>query len=355
MIFFIIGFIAGSALNFFVFFDMAGSVITPEWTVPISAGAAMPGAVIKSEGNPSYTAASDTYVKIFSGDGIVTGSKEVKDSLLESSGNGKFYVTYKQTGKSMELFGIKGERYWQMNSREYPYLSNSAKLILMLNGDHSAVRILDLNGKEGPGRLVSGRLCNVIAFSETDDHGAVGFIDGTFSFIGSNGQVIYSGRVPDGAAVKSIAVSSNGKFGAVHGGDHQSDSLHVINIADDKSRKTDIGTKHITTTALHVDDNGNAVLIDKKRIASWSSGGSLNFEIAVPEKRDGFASLSVKDGRVLAGYTDVKGSSRVYLINTKGEVLLSKDFSNESFMDVSLSGNRLFLRGSERLYCYSVY
>jgi hypothetical protein len=353
MKYFFIGLVAGFILNFLFFLPENGIQVNALWQGSVND-------ISNVEKSPFFreTSAEKFFVKkdnilsLFDGSGARVASVDIEDSLSAQSGNGMYFAKFEKVGKNIELFGISGGRYWNLKSLEYPYLSNNAKLILMLNGDQSRIRILDLNGQGIGAGSISGRLNTVISFSELNDYAAVGFLSGGHFVLNESGNIISEGKAPKSCIVKSAAVSSNGKFSVFHLGNTESDFLKIINIENKKESVYNLKHVYKTNAVLNITDEGRTCFIDTDRIIILKPNGKIYSELEIKPKREGYGSLSFWNGIYSAGYTDNSGMARFILFNEKGNILINKSFSSDSFLQAKISNGVIFLRGSDNLYCY---
>jgi len=355
MKFLIPGVLAGFILNLFILHPRGGVEIYPLWTVSIKniQGIEMP-AYPHGEYHDVFVNDRNT-VHIIKKTGMVKKIELPAENLYSFSGNGKFYVRYDKVGDHIEFFNIGGDRFWRIKSREYPYLSRDGRLIFLLNGDHSRVRFIDFNGNEIGVRQVYGRLCTVISFTDSGNRGALGFADGRYFIIDEKGQPAAEGKVPGKNVVKGIAVSGNGRYGAVHYGGADSDSVLIVDIEKKAESTIRLDGVHSVKTSLHITDEGDTTIFNSDSLLNYSSYGGLNFRIRVPEKRPGDSRISFNGRVYCATYTMADGFSRMIIFRNDGNILLSREFAGDSFLVGELTGTVVLLRGSDNLYCYSLF
>ena len=247
-----------------------------------------------------------------------------------------------------------GDRFWKIESREYPYISYNGKMVLLLTSDHSALRFVDFNGNPiGVGKL-SGRFATVISFAEHSDNAAVGFLDGAYYLFNGRGEILYQGMTPGGSPVKSAAVSPGGAFGAVHFGGEKQDAVIIIDVLRKKTALLPLGRVHLAKTALHAADDGTVAVLDYNRILIAGRRGKVTRTIPVPPAKTGMSSLTRADGLVLAAYTRREGDAQMAIFTSDGLPLYAQTFPLESYLKLSLRGPVILLRGSHNLYCYSL-
>ncbi len=353
MLYFFPGLIAGALAALLLFSPSPAVEIYPAWwggIRNIASIEASPGTGSKPE---FFVKAGEQDYFLLKGNGAVSVSGSVTDGLTAFSGNGRFFAKYQKVGNDVEFYNVKGERFWKIDSMEYPYLSRNGKIIILMNGDQSGIRTVDYNGNLGPIRI-SGRTCTAVAFSDIGDYGGVGFLDGSYYVMDARGALLHYGMTPKGTMVKGLAVSGNGSYCAVHYGDTRKDRLRVIEIGSGDHDEVELAHAHPVKTSMHVSGDGYCAIIDTDRILRVSSSGGVKLNIAIPPKRHGHSSISHVEGLYAVSYTTQNGVSRILLFRENGVMLFSKEYPAESFLDASLRGNLMFLRGSDNVFCYSL-
>lgn len=355
MRFFFPGFLIGAIASLFLLSPTAGTEIEPEWHGGIQAIPAIETSPWKSPPSARFfVKKKDTDYYLLGGNGAVVLSGSVADGLSAFSGDGQFYVRFQKVGSEIEFFNARGDRFWKIESLEYPYLSHNGKLIMLLNGDHSGIRLVDNNGNllgTGP---VSGRTCTALSFPDHGDFGAAGFLDGSYFAVNARGMMINRGTAPRGNIVKGIAVSGNGRYTLVHFGNNRKDVIRIIENASGDSDEVELKYQHQVKTSLLITDEGNSAVIDMDRILYISSSGRIRFSISIPPKREGHSSLSGRGGIFTASYTMRTGSSKLILFRDDSIILFSREFPAESFLDAVIRNGLIFVRGSDNLFCYRI-
>lgn len=350
MKFFISAFIAGIILSLlFPSYD-AGSAVYPEFTGSVASPESTAISPFASEEKSVFSFRTGRGIFRLTGSGKITFFPV--EGLFSCSGNGKYWISYEKAGSSVEFFG-EGQRFWKQKSREYPLLSGNGRLIFMMNGDQSAVRILDLNGNETGTGVIAGRICTSAVFSPEGDWGAAGFLDGSFTAVRPDGTAAVSGFVKNGGIVKGLALSPSGKFLAVHGGDSVSDSLEIIDTSDGSSALLRLKNVHNTRTAMYVTDEGTAAFLDKNMLVTVNRKGNAEHVLPLEEKRSGHASVLENGGRWFLGYTALSGVSEFLVMNKDGNTVFSRKYPGEAFLDLMKSRDMILVRGSDNIYCYS--
>jgi hypothetical protein len=299
-----------------------------------------------------FSVKTEKGIYLIGNNGSLHAKKELSDGLAAVSGNGRFFVKYLKVGDSAELYNIKGERFWKIRSLEYPYLSYSGKLILLLNGDHSRVRAVDENGRIILKDGIQGRFCTVISFAERSDIAAVGFLDGSYCLISRGNGVVYRGNLPRGAIVKGISPSNNGKYLTIRYGDTESDTIRLISIPENTIRNIKLKNVRYTKAPLHITDTGITTVLGKKSILNMERSGEMVFRILIPPARDSFARISFNGRYYSVTYSMESGGSKLIVFDKEGKIFFSREYAGEVYLDNEINSRFIFLKGSGHIYCY---
>ncbi len=357
MIYILCGFIIGLAINLLpVWVPSTSYAVFPEWhgninlirNIEVSPDPGLSGITL----NPVRT---QTGVSILSGSGseirnIITG-----EYMVSLSGSGGYVAKFEKVGKEVEFLNAAGERFWKVKSNEYPYLSYNGKLVILLNGDQSRIRLLNYNGNEAGAREIQGRLCTIISFSSHSDFAGVGFLDGSYYILDMSGKIISTNRVGDESVIKGIAISAGGDYAAVHYGNNRGDFVRLVDTRENEYYTVRLKSIHLSKTALDISDDGFFSVIDRDRILITDEEGNTETEIGIPPKEHGVSSIDCAGELCEASYTGTDGISRFLVFKRDGDILMSREFAGETFIESFLKGQAIFVRGSQGLYCYSYY
>jgi len=278
---------------------------------------------------------------------------EKKDFLISFSKNNKYFSTYKKVGKAIEFYSSTNQKFWRKKSLKYPYLSNNGRLILLLNGDQSEVAFADYNGNDIGDKRIRGRICTSISFSCENDFAGVGFFDGTYAFINSQGKIFFRGREKT-FTIKGTAISSNGLFATVHYGNTDLDYLKIIDFKNKKSSTYNLKENFTTKTSIQIRNNGSTLFLNKNKITCYSPDEKIIFSKKIPEKKDGQSNISYANGLYAVSYISIKSNTLLFILDKQGKLIFSKRFSSDSFIYAEFKENFLFVKGSDNLYCYTL-
>ncbi|MDY6935944.1 MAG: hypothetical protein SVZ03_17210 [Spirochaetota bacterium] len=290
---------------------------------------------------------------VLSGTGELITRHNNNGRLISVSGDGEYFVQYEKVGNRIEFLNTHCERFWKIASREYPYVSYNGKFILLMNGDHSRIRIVDYNGKEMGVRRITGRVCTIIAFSKYTDFACIGFLDGSYYLINSEGFIINEEVVPGNSIVKGMAVNSYGNLLVIHYGNNKGDFIRLVNIIKNEIYTISLQHVHLTKTGINISDEGGVTVIDYNRILLLGADGIILNTINIPNKRDGMSNIDCSNGICVTGYTGEDGVAQLLIFRSDGILLFSQVYAGESFVEACVDDSIIFLRGSQGLFCYS--
>lgn len=349
------GFFAGAVLSLLIFRGVSASELHTGFYLNL---ADLDNVQIVDSRSASdfYVVPKNNSIFLVSGDGSLAKRVDLPaDSLAEFSGNGRYYIKYGKVSSSIELFGYNGERYWMISSMEKPLLSKNGKLVLLLVGDHSKIRLFDTNGNPAGIREFSGRLCTSIEFSDENDFACAGFIDGTYFFLGEKGELLNKGSLPAGNIVKGMRISSNGRYGVVHYGTEQKDRIRIVNIAKNDFEDEDLASVHIMKTAIHITNSGYAAILDNDNFTLFDDDADDVFRVKIPAKRPGQASIVRTGDFYFLAYTKSTGESQLFVFDTDGRLFYSREFAGESYLAASVRDGGVIVRGSDSLFSYKIH
>jgi hypothetical protein len=350
MKFLLAAFIPGALLALFLFPALPGMEINPLWSQPLPELIEAP--VEKGDRAKHYRILfHDNHLLAVDFRGKVRRKVTVTDGRFEPSGNGRYYVRYEKTGTSLSFHDSSGERYWKMESREYPYLNSDGSLILLLNGDHSRLRIVDRNGNLTGMGEIHGRLATHISTPGARRGVAVGFLDGTYYRLKGTGELVCRGTVPGRKVIKTVYAAPGGKA-LVHYGGTERDGL-MLDPCGEERRTAELESVQHTRTALKMLESGLVLFMDRESVRGFDARLRPLFNHPL-ERSEGHASFDGNRGMVTATWRNSRGEGEMLLMDEGGDLFFRHAFAGESFIDGSMSGPFIFLRGSDRLYCYSL-
>ncbi|MCX7677678.1 MAG: hypothetical protein N2316_00515 [Spirochaetes bacterium] len=353
MRFFGIGLFIGIALAISPFASLqSGFIFIPEWCGNIES-------FERIEPSPSVELSevlpplkTNSAIHLLRASGTLLESFTVGDKLAAPSYSGEYVALYEQVGKHIEFFNIKGERFWKLSSLEYPILTANAKLILLINGDQSAIRLIDFNGNPAGCKYIAGRFCTSVFVHRKTDVSAAGFFDGSFYLFNDKGEITYYGVVAH-AMIKSLAASSRGSYLAVHYGWNNRDAIRIVDATTKTHRDINLKASHHTRIPLHIDENGDCALIEQNRFIIFNRNLTPKFSIELPSGKDGHATIDYANGIYLIAYTLAKGGSFFAIIRERGEIIFNKIFETEDYLDCFIGNKFILVKGRKNLYCYS--
>jgi hypothetical protein len=331
--------------------------VDPVMTSPDPEAAQNPPVITGFEGRiVSYSQNGSVLSMVIPGDSpsASADASKKKDSPLNYSlsAAGGFYATYRKTGSEIEYLSLAGDRFWKIRSQQYPYLSTNGKLVLLLVADLSRIDILNNNGLTAGAGALTGRMCTVISFAKGCDAAAAGFLDGRFYVLSDRGDLIYSGSVPSGSMVKSIALSDKALRCAVHYGDGKKDGILTVNLEKKKTWAFTLPNILQTKTAVHITDDGTASIIDSTRILFFTIKGKVIADIPIDRQKPGHSVIARNGNLYLMSYRLESGGSALLASDGEGNTLMKKSFPAESALDCGFTGTTAWARGINTVYAW---
>jgi len=348
------GILAGFAAGILFFRSASGMEIVPVFYSGLDSLDTLQWADSRRSSRQGFVVSMDGKTYVIDEGCRIVNKIDTADSLTEFSGNGSFYIRYGKVGSEIELLGLGGERYLKMKSMEKPFLSHNGELILLLNGDHSAIRIFDKSGNRTGAGIISGRLCTAIEFSAGNDFAACGFADGTYYFLDQKGNIINRGAVRPGDVIKGITVSRGGNYGFIHSGNADADMLRIVDIADNDYDETELQRVHYVKTAMYISDDGEGAFLDHDAVLLTDDDCDIDYRLAVPAKRPGYSTLSYGAGVYSLCYTKSSGESQILFFGRNGGIMYAREFPGLSFLGAEVKDKLIFVRGSDSIFGYNI-
>lgn len=285
--------------------------------------------------------------------GAVIFSKIFDQGVLHaSSGNGDYYTTFEKLGDSISFFGKDGNIYWKHETPQYPYLSYSAQNVLLLIADLSGLFVLDFDSNPSGAKFIEGKFCSSIVFSSKSDYAGAGFLDGKFYILDEAGKLFFSGKVPTGNSVKSMALSPNGKFAAIHYGNTSEDGLLCIDLLNRKTISSKLKNCHSSKTGISITDDGVFAILDFDNLIVANTNDKELISINITPAIAGHSKIKNLENSFAITYPTENGAT-LLVFSRQGEVFFKKNFANERYMDLETNENSILVRGINNLYSWS--
>ena len=353
MQYFILGILAGLILAASPLLSHTPCIsIIPDWSANLKTPEATMPSPVSEKADPVAFPIDSQIIWLTSQGQYLSRTLLAPDTLTALGGNGANYATYRKLGSEIEYFNRAGDRFWKISSIEYPYLSYSGKLVLLLVADLSKILFIDNNGLSIGAGKVSGRTCTSIAFADSSDFAAIGFLEGSFYLVSPKGEIAFTGHAPAGMMIKTIAVSSLGESLAVHYGNADHDGIMTVDVDKNKTRPFALPLSHTTKTALHVSDNGTTAIINQNRMLITNKRGNVIADIPIQTQKPGHAAIHFDGSRYLFTYRHETGGSSLTVCSSNGVVIMNQDFPDESFLDCGFRANRIIARGITSAYSW---
>ncbi len=349
----LLGILVGAALSFIpICNNIQQSVVRPEWTLNVDNIQN-----INNSKNPDLNnnvlipVKEDKRLTVLKADGSVAGVVNYfNEDLYSVSHSGLYIASYNKTGMEINYSDYKGNKFWKMETMQYPYVSSNGNYLLFSVSDLSRISIVDKNSTLLS--EISGRFSTDVFTSQTGDSSAVGFLDSSFHVINSKGVVVYSSNTDKGTIVKSIAVSPSAAFVLVHFGTTTMDYFSVTDINNDKKYIYQLDKSYKHKIGLNVDDSGSAMLVTEKNLVLYEFRDKPE---VMPIKKNigGYSSVKFNQNWWIVSYPAEDGGNVIVLQDKN--IFLSKVFPDCKFVETFIDDQVFVMRAMSDLYCWSYY
>lgn len=282
-----------------------------------------------------------------------TQGKFIKDIPLQEneyialSGDNNYYAKFSKLGSTIAFFGINDQPYWQIEAIQYPYISYTGSTCLLLVADLNSVHIMDKNGIPTGAKTVSGKMCSDIRFS-TNDFSIIGFLSSHYYILDEKGNLVLEGNAPEGTVVKTVAISKQAKFCAVHYGDTEKDTVRVIDLASKESYEAALESVYKTKNGMAVTDDGSLYVADSLHFKLFNPKGKETLSYEIEPQSYGLAKVSLAEKLVVFSYRTESKKSALYIFTTDGTLLAKKMFEDSS-LDNTIAGSVILAKGTKSL------
>ncbi len=357
MRYFITGLLLGIALGFAPWLMPDHSFkLYPQWQGGISGASSIEHSPYAPDSNVLIGPVEiENGYYMFKENGKPAASPGTDDHLVSPSGDGKYYVQYGKLSTEISYCNYRGEPFWAMSTGKYPHLSYGGKLILLVTADNSSISLVDYNGNSTGAGTISGRFCTTIGFSRPGNAASLGFMEGSYYFLNNTGEIVHKGSTPENSLVKTTGISGNARYGAVHAGlpGKGGDTLFLHDIADEDSYMVSLKAESLARASMTINNNGTGAFLGMSHVYLVNIKRETHDAIEIPERREGHSSIQYSDSLYMISYTEKNGTSRFYIFHENGNVIFTRTYPDEPFLDVMVRGQSILLRGSDTLYCYS--
>ncbi|HRX14831.1 MAG TPA: hypothetical protein P5123_00805 [Spirochaetota bacterium] len=358
MKFLFLGIVLGGLLAFIPYSEIDnGARVTPEWFGSVEKIRSIDPSnnINKTKGYFLYPSLDHAYLlnadgsfhKEYSGD---------ENSRFAFSGDKEYYIQFEKVGSHISFLNRTGAKFWITETPQYPYLSHSAKLVLLLVSDLHTIFLNDKNGKPVGIQKIEGRMCTNISFSK-NDYAIAGFMSSEYYIVDSSGNLVLHGKTPEGTIVKSCVLSDNSSYAAIHYGTVNEDGCMIINISNIPDGDFELSVKmesvHKTRTGIAISDTGTLHLLDGLYYRMFDNKGNPLFAKEIEPQSHGHAQISLYNGLAIASYRLFGGKSILSIYDNDLNILHSETFEDTA-LNIEITGDVLFAAGTKNLSAYSL-
>lgn len=127
------------------------------------------------------------------------------------------YILYQKVGDSFSFYNRKGEKYWEMKNKSYPYLSRNGDRIVFISTDNSFFSIYDGDMNVILKDISYGPMITDFQFCNYENSFLVSYSNGEVIYFNSNGEIIFKKNFnkdypSEYNYIKSTSISKTGLY-----------------------------------------------------------------------------------------------------------------------------------------------
>ena len=127
------------------------------------------------------------------------------------------YILYQKVGDTFSFYNTKGEKYWTMESKSYPYLSKNGERIAFISTDNSFFSIYDKDMNPILKDKSYGAMMTDFQFCDYENSFLVSYSNGQLIYFNSNGKIVFQEDLAQSHSsqynyIKSTSISETGLY-----------------------------------------------------------------------------------------------------------------------------------------------
>ncbi len=236
---------------------------------------------------------------------------------------GKGYLEYEKIGDSVHFYSEKGELFWTKPINSYPRSGYFSAPVLYLSGDNNTVFLLDTSGNFVGKSELNGRFLTDYVFLSKVGGALVLFSGGEFYRVDEKGNTLLelsfsNEREYDRIFYKSVSVSPDGKYFAVHHSIEEKDYIRIYNETGRELEEILLDKLYPHKIYFLVTNEGNLLLNLPEKIQYYKA------DKLVWEKEKSKSSGIYQVLLALDDYLVYLEESNLIFLNTEGGVIRTK-------------------------------
>ncbi|MBE7413458.1 MAG: hypothetical protein L6Q54_06655 [Leptospiraceae bacterium] len=266
---------------------------------------------------------------------------------------GRGFIEYEKIGKKVSYFSSNQEILWQKDFMSYPKPSYEGNLILLASGDNNRVFLSDLNGNWIGEKVIDGRFLSDYSFAQNNGGAILLFSGGEVVRLNEKGnRVFYKDfKKKTLSFYKSIAISPNGQFSAIHYLNEDKDFILLLDQAGDEVATLLLHKVYPHKVFMAIGNLGNLQVNLPDSIFLYEKSGKLLRHIQ-KKKRSDIYQLSFHTGE----YFVASNVEDIYFFDNDANILkIQKGISFPVRAIPSKSSKEIFLETKNEIFQFSLF
>lgn len=245
------------------------------------------------------------------------------DKFFDYALLGKGFLEYEKIGDNVHFYSERGELFWTKPINSYPRSGYFSSPVLYLSGDNNTVFLLDTSGNFVGKSELNGRFLTDYTFLSKVGGALVLFSGGEFYRVDEKGNVVLELNLSDESKserifYKSISVSPDGKYFAVHHSIEEKDYIRIFDEKGKEQEQINLSKMYPHKIYFLITNEGNLLLNLPEKV-SYYEGDKILWE-----KEKSKASGVYQVVLALDEYSVYLEESKLVFLNRDGGIIRTK-------------------------------
>lgn len=188
---------------------------------------------------------------------------------------GKGIFGYNKIGNSVTYYSQNGEILWKKKSNSYPIASLYGNINLLVSGDGNQVLVMDINGNLTGIKQADGRF--LVDVGQNSKEQILLFSGGEIYWLGEDGNLIkkFQAQSKNLRFYKSIALSENGGYAAVHYFENMKDWITIFHKTEKFEKKIELPKIYTHKLYMAISSQGSLLVSSPNALLLFTKEGKL--------------------------------------------------------------------------------
>lgn len=232
------------------------------------------------------------------------------------------YILYQKVGDNFSFYNRKGEKYWQMKNKGYPYLSRNGDRVVFISTDNSFFSIYDRDMNVILKDISYGPMIIDFQFCNYENSFLVSYSNGEVIYFNSNGEIVFKKSFnkdypSEYNYIKSTSISETGLYVGVIANLYP-ERLMVFDRSGNIVNNIETDFNRRKRSNFFIDEKNNLIvdfyknkvyinsLVKNKRIKEFSFETNIKEIFVDSLKKYLFLLISLENGNTHLYFLDVK-------------------------------------------------